>query len=90
VRACIWWTAERLEKIASHHVSRDEVASALSRTVYWRHARGRIIVIGKTSNRYLFVVLEPSTAQRGWQEVVTARTATHSEKQLFARRRKGH
>lgn len=67
-------------------MTQDDVEAALSMRYYKRRSGRTMIVIGRTADRYLFIVLRPSRVRPGFAEVVTARSATRSEKRLFARR----
>lgn len=83
------WSEDADAHIAKHGVTRQDVRDTLRRRHDWRNHGRRVIGIGKSNRRYLFIVLEPSEPEPGFFEVPTARDASRLEKRLFVRRVKG-
>jgi uncharacterized DUF497 family protein len=72
--------------IARHKVHRWEVEEVLKGPGYTRGQRGRLVVIGRTMDRVLVVVLKPLRFKPGCYRVVTARDASRNEIRLLSRR----
>ena len=85
----IAWTDEARAHIARHGVSEAEVTCVVWSKSYARRVARRAVLIGRSNGRVLLVVLEKSAVKPGAFEVVTARPASESERNLWLRRGKG-
>jgi uncharacterized DUF497 family protein len=85
----IFWTPHSRDKIAKHGVSEAEVEAVIwSRRRYVRGTGERTTLIGKSNDRFLFIVMERSRVTDGAFEVVYPRDATRAERVIFFKHRK--
>ena len=79
---------ERVDRIARHHVSVEEVEEVIFGVPFIRKARqGRYHIIGQTdAGRYLAVFVAPR--RKGIYGLVTARDADDAERRAYLRHRK--
>ena len=79
------WDEDTEEHIARHGVTIDEVEEAVNNIQFAKRSRKYLLVLAQTeSGRHLAVILD--ALGRGTWRVVTARSATASERRLISKK----
>jgi uncharacterized protein len=80
------WTADRVEHIARHDVTPEEVEEVFTSARYFKRGRGGVYEAwGQTdSGRYLLVIFRYLGHNRAWP--ITARDMDENEKRFFRKK----
>ena len=80
------WTLDRLEHVARHFISSEEVEEVFASPPVFKRGRGGVYEAwGQTeSGRYLLVIFRYLGHNRAWP--ITARDMDENEKRLFRRK----
>ncbi len=80
------WTSDRVEHIARHAISPEEVEEVLASAQFFKRGRGGVYEAwGRTeSGRYLLVIFRYLGHNRAWP--ITARDMDENEKRILRRK----